>query len=339
MDSTWNNPGRVKYCAEDTSKKVKFASNLELHTQDGAKPPGDESVIGKHFVIGAERALESIQGKEIAIEAAFSDINISSSEYAILAGFNEALMRSGTGYLPEIHVFCSVDIAQSAEAFVTKLGKILSPLPGALFTPSSTYQIPGFKNDGTLLSWDELVFSYTERYANIYSVAAPTSIQVVSRLQGSRSDGETPTPSDFNGNESNGSNSDKKDSDNAGNDKGNNAKSGDREDDDEKPGDREDDGEKSGDREDDDKKPGDREENDEKSGDREDNDDNPNHDNPDDPADGSLTSELPIIYFDVQAEVYANTVDTMSPKVFQTLQVEGRLIIQVSCILFFLPED
>jgi hypothetical protein len=126
---------------QDTSKNVKFTSSLKLCTQDKAKQPTDESVIGKHFVIGAESALKGIQGKEMAIEAAFADFQISRSEYAILAGFNEALMRSGTGYLQEIHVFCSVDIAQRAEYFVTKLGKILSPLPGALFTPSYVYRI------------------------------------------------------------------------------------------------------------------------------------------------------------------------------------------------------
>ena len=298
---------------QDTSKNDKSASSLELHTQDEAKPPADESAIGKHLIIGAESALEGIRGKEMAIEAAFNDFNISSSEYALLAGFNEALIRSGTGYLPEIHIFCSVDIAQSAESFVTKLGKILSPLPGALFTPSSTYQIPVFKNDGTLLSWDELVFSHTERYADIRSAVAPTSIQVVSRPQGSRSGGETSAPSDSNGKESRGHDSDERDTGDAGNDEG---------------GDEKDTGDA-----------GNNKGEDEKSGDREDDDGNPDHDNPDDPADGSLTSELPVVYFDVQAQVYANTVDTMLPKVFQTLQVDGRLIIQVSCILLSLPED
>jgi hypothetical protein len=266
---------------------------LKLRTQD--KLPTDESVIGKHFVIGAESALEGIQGKETAIETAFADFQISRSEYAVLAGFNEILMRSGTGYLPEIHVFCSVDIAERTESLVNKLGKILSPLPGALFTPSSTYRIPVFQNDETLLSWDELVFSRTERYADIRSTVPPTSIQVVSRPQGSWSDSGTGTsaPSGFNGNESKGSDSDKKDTDDAGNDEGE----------------------------------------DEKSGDREGDDGDPDHENPDDPTDGSLTSSLPAVSFDAQAKVYATTADTASPNVFQELQVNGRLIIQVCYIL------
>ena len=259
------------------------------------KPPTDQSVIGKHFIRGAESALEGIQGKETIIETVFADFQISKSEYAVLVGFNEALMRSGTGYLPEIHLFCSVNITQRTESLVTKLGKILSPLPGALFTPTSTYRIPVFQNDETVLSWDELVFSRTERYADIRSAVAPTLIQVVSRPQGSWSDGGTSAPSGFSGNELRCSDSDKKDTDDAGDDEGE----------------------------------------DEKSGDREDDDRNPDHGDPDDPTDGSLTLSLPAVSFDAQAKVYATTANTASPKVFQELQVNGRLIIQVSYILLF----
>jgi hypothetical protein len=170
---------------QNTSTNVNFASSLKLHTQGEAKPSTDKSIIGKHFIIGTESVLEGIQGKEAVIETAFADFQISRSEYAVFAGFNEALMRSGTGYLPEIHVLYSVDIAHRTESLVTELGKILSPLPGVLFTPSSTYRIPVFQNDETLLSWDEFVFSRIERYADIRSAVAPTSIQVVSRSQGS----------------------------------------------------------------------------------------------------------------------------------------------------------
>ena len=268
---------------------------MKLRTQDEAKPPTDQSVIGKHFVIGAESALEGIHGKETVIETTFADFQISKSEYAVLAGFNEALMRSGTAYLPEIHVFCSVDMTLRTESLVTKLGKILSPLPGALFTPTSTYRIPVFQNDETLLSWDELVFSRTERYGDIRSAVTPTSIQVVSRPQGSWSDSGTSAPSGFSGNESKGSDSDKKDTHDAGNDEGE----------------------------------------DEKSEDHEGDDGNPEHEDPDDPTDGSLTSSLPAVSFDAQARVYATTASTSSPKVFQELQVNGRLIIQVTYVLLF----
>jgi hypothetical protein len=285
--------------ADDTFKNVKFTSSSKLDTENEVEPPTNEFVIGKHFVIGAESTLKGIQAKEMAVEAAFNNINISRLEYAILAGFNEALLRSGTGYLPEIHIFCSVDIAQTAESFVTKLGKILSPLPGALFTPSSVHWIPVFKHDKTILSWDEFAFSCTERYADIRSAVAPTSIQVVSCPQGSWSNGGTSaTPSGFSGNELKGSDSDKKDTDDAGDNEGE----------------------------------------DNKSGDREGDDDNPDDKEPDDPTNGSSTSVLPVVSFDAQAKVYANAADTISPKVFQELHVNGRLIIQVSYILFYLPE-
>jgi hypothetical protein len=82
---------------QNTSTNVNFASSLKLHTQDEAKPPTDESVIGKHFIIGAESVLEGIQGKQTVIETAFVDFQISRTEYAVLAGFNEA-HAIGTGY-------------------------------------------------------------------------------------------------------------------------------------------------------------------------------------------------------------------------------------------------
>ena len=179
-------------------------------------------------------------------------------------------------------------------SIITKLGKILTPLPGALFTPSFIYQIPVFKDDETRLSWDELVFSHTEQHADI--AIPPTSTHVVSRPQGSSSDRETSAPSGIERNELKGSDSDKKDTDDA-NDEGE----------------------------------------DENSGDREGNDGNPDDENPSDPTDGSLSSELPSVYFDAKANI--NNVNTAPPRRIQTLQVNGRLIIQVSCTLFSLPED
>ena len=282
------------HAIQDTPESVKLTPSSKLHTQDEPKPATNESVIVKHFVIGAESVLDSIQGKKMAIEAAFNNFKISRSEYAVLAGFNEALMQSGIGYLPEIHIFCSVDIAQKTESLSTKLGEILSPLPGTLFTPSSMYQTPVLRNDGTVLSWDELVFSCTERYAGVNSPVASTSVQVVSHLQGSWSDNGMSAPSGFSGNELRSSDWDKKDADDAGNDEG----------EDEKPGDYEDDN------------------------------GNPDDEEPDDPTNGSLTSTLPVISFDAQAKVYATTMDMVSPKVFQELQVNGRLVIKVSCISF-----
>ena len=90
--------------------------------------------------------------------------------------------------------------------------------------------------------------------------------------QGSSSNGGTPAPSRSSGNELRSGDSDKKDADDAGNDEGEN----------EKPGDRDDDN------------------------------DNPDHDEPDDPTDGTLTSELPVVSFDAQAKVYANTANTVT---------------------------
>ena len=317
------------HTTQDTSKNVKFTSSLKLHIQDEVKLPTDESVIGKHFIIGAESALKGIQDKEIAIEAAFNDFNISSLEYAVLAGFNEALIQSGTGYLPEIHIFCSTDITQSAESFVTKLGKILAPLPGALFTPSSTYQIPVFKDNEAHLSWDELIFSHTEQYADICSAIAPTLIQVVSCPQGSLSDGEM-SSRDHEGNNNNPGHENPGDLTDANPHHENPGDLTDSNLHHENPGDLTDANPHH-------ENPGDLTESNlhhENPGDL--TDANPHHEHPGDPSNGSLTSELPFIYFDAQAKIKDNTA---SPKLLQKLQVNGRLIIQVSCILFSLPED
>ena len=102
-------------------------------------------------------------------------------------------------------------------------------------------------------------------------------------------------PSGYSGNELKGGDSGKKDMDDSGNDEGENDKSGDREGDD----------------------------------------GNLDDEDPDDPTDGSLTSSLPAVSFDTQAKVYATTANTSSPNIFQELQVNGRLIIQVSHILLF----
>jgi len=58
---------------QGTSTNVNFVSSLKLCTQDDAKPPTDESVIGRHFVICAGSVLEGIQGKEMIIETAFAE--------------------------------------------------------------------------------------------------------------------------------------------------------------------------------------------------------------------------------------------------------------------------
>ena len=88
------------------------------------------------------------------------------SKYAVLAGFNEALIRSGFGYLEEIHVFCCVEIPHSPN-FLSKLGKILTPYPGIIFTPSSGYKTPVFKDDGTIWDYEDLSLHRAKTHSTI----------------------------------------------------------------------------------------------------------------------------------------------------------------------------
>jgi len=101
------------------------------------------------------------------IKAAFLDLQIEESQYAVLAGFNEALIRSGFGYLEEIHVFCCVEFSNYS-LLLQELGKVFTPYPGIIFTPSSTHKTPVFK-DGSIWDYDELSLHPTERYSSIHN--------------------------------------------------------------------------------------------------------------------------------------------------------------------------
>jgi len=105
-------------------------------------------LLNKHTVttqvlIAAEGALKYVRdpGKKAEIQATFLELRIDESQYTVLAGFNEGLIRSGFGYLEEIHVFCRVELPSSPH-FLTGLGKVLTPYPGVVFTPSFRYKTP-----------------------------------------------------------------------------------------------------------------------------------------------------------------------------------------------------
>ena len=104
--------------------------------------------------------------RKAEIRAAFRDLKILESQYGVCAGFNEALIQSGFGYLEEIHVFCRVEIPNSS-FLLTKLGKVLTPYPGFVFTPSSGYKTPVFKDDGTIWDYHDLSLHRTERHSDI----------------------------------------------------------------------------------------------------------------------------------------------------------------------------
>ena len=122
----------------------------------------------KQAIIVAEGALEHVSNlaRKAEIKAAFLDLQIVESQYAVLAGFNKALIQSGFGYLEEIHVFCCVKIPDPS-LLLNKLGKTLTPYPGIIFTPSSGYRTPVFKDDGTVWDYNDFVLDHAQTYSDI----------------------------------------------------------------------------------------------------------------------------------------------------------------------------
>ena len=51
--------------------------------------------------------------------------------------------------------------------FFTKPDKILTPYPGVVFTPSSIYKTPAFKDDGTIWDYDDLSLHCAETLSTI----------------------------------------------------------------------------------------------------------------------------------------------------------------------------
>ena len=128
------------------------------------------NTVTRQVLIAAEGALKYVLRnpgkKKDEIQATFFEIRIDESQYTVLAGFNEELIQSGFGYLEEMHTFCRVEIPSSPH-FLTKLGKILTPYPGVVFTPSSIYKTPVFKDDGTIWDYDDLSLHCAETLSTI----------------------------------------------------------------------------------------------------------------------------------------------------------------------------
>ena len=118
----------------------------------------EQHIVTTQVLVAAEGALKYVRdpGKKKQITASFRELRIDESQYTVLAGFDEGLIRSGFGYLEEIHVFCRVEILSSSH-FLSKLGKVLAPYPGVVFTPSFVYKTPVFKDDGTKWDYDDLI--------------------------------------------------------------------------------------------------------------------------------------------------------------------------------------
>ena len=108
------------------------------------------------LLLGATSALKRAVEKQADIKVVFSRYQILESDYLIFAGFDQALIEEGAGYFQEIQIICSNDIPQ--DTFILReLGKVLSPMPATIFTPSGFHHTPVFDEDGKVRSRREVI--------------------------------------------------------------------------------------------------------------------------------------------------------------------------------------
>jgi len=128
-----------------------------------------------------------------SVSEVFDRWQIQKSEYVIHAGFDESLIASGVGYLEQIHVFVSAEVDDTS-SLLSELGRIFSPFSSILFTDSSSYHLPVFKNDGNIWEFNELVYFTASKFAD-GGASAKTPLTVISLSQtSSPDDGPTGSP-------------------------------------------------------------------------------------------------------------------------------------------------
>jgi len=128
--------------------------------------------------IAAEHALHHAKSKISAVSDVFKMQNIQESDYVVLAGFHECLIKSGIGYLEQIHVFVCAEI-DATSPILSELGRIFTPFSSILFTESSSYHLPVFKDDVNVWEFDELVYFTASKLADGGS-SAKTPLTVIS---------------------------------------------------------------------------------------------------------------------------------------------------------------
>ena len=129
----------------------------------------------------AEHALQHAMSKRLSVSEVFYRWKIQEDEYMVHAGFDESLIKSGIGYLEQIHVFVSTDI-DATSPLLSELGRLFSPFSSILFTESSSYHIPVFKDDGNVWEFNELVYFTASKIADGGS-SAKTPLTVISLSQ------------------------------------------------------------------------------------------------------------------------------------------------------------
>lgn len=115
------------------------------------------------------------------VSEVFGRRKIQESEYVVHAGFDESLIKSGVGYLEQIHVFVSAEV-DATSLLLSELGKLFSPFSSILFTEFSSYHLPVFKDDGSVWEFEELVYFTASKFADGGS-SAKTPLTIISISQ------------------------------------------------------------------------------------------------------------------------------------------------------------
>ena len=121
----------------------------------------------------------------------FDRSQIQKSEYTVYAGFDESLIKSGVGYLEQIHVFVSAEVDANSP-LLAELGRLFSPFSSILFTSSSWYRMPVFKTgtEGDVWDFDELTYFTASKFADGGS-SAKIPLTVIGLSQTPGADGST----------------------------------------------------------------------------------------------------------------------------------------------------
>ena len=116
-----------------------------------------------------------------SVSEIFGRWKIQESEYVVLAGFDESLIKSGVGYLEQIHVFITAEI-DATSLLLSELGGLFSPFSSILFTESSSYHLPVFRDNGSVWEFEELVYYTASKFAD-GGASAKTPLTIISLAQ------------------------------------------------------------------------------------------------------------------------------------------------------------
>ena len=103
-------------------------------------------------VVTAQLALEHATTQFPKIGSALSlACRMPDAAYLVRVGFDEDMMCRGQGALQEIYIYVDFDIPSDSNLVLDELGKILSPFPSILFTPTMLHRVPIVSATGEVL--------------------------------------------------------------------------------------------------------------------------------------------------------------------------------------------